>query len=71
MAAINYAHSIKVEALRRLGEILKAGPKNRGAEGIGPIAVPKRDHNTPTLAEMGLDKKTSALAYTTPTYMAA
>lgn len=40
-------------AIRRLGELLAAMPKAKGAAGIGPIAVPDRYRNadTPTLLE--------------------
>lgn len=59
--AINHAHSIKVYALQKLGEMLKATERNQGAKGIGKSAVPKENH-TPTLLELGIDKKISALA---------
>ena len=52
---------IKIEALRKLGEMLKDAPKNTGAAGIGTSAVPK-ENRTPTLADLGLDKKTSSIA---------
>lgn len=57
--AITYATSIKVEALAQLGRMLKEIPKNAGARGIGKSGVPVQN---PTLADMGLDKKTSKLA---------
>jgi phage N-6-adenine-methyltransferase len=62
--AVQYATSIKVEALAQLGRMLKETPKNKGANGViitGNKRVPVMD-DTPTLAEMGLDKKTSKLA---------
>lgn len=59
--AIGYAHAIKVEALRRLGEMLKDSPRNEGAKGIGTSAVPK-ENRTPTLNDLGIDKKTSSIA---------
>lgn len=64
--AIGYAHSIKIEALRRLGEILKDSPKAKGAPGpgrgkAGSPAGPAFDP-TPTYADSGLSKKTAALA---------
>lgn len=55
------AHSIKIDALRQLGEMLKNTPKNEGAKGIGKSAVPK-ENRTPTLKDLNLDKKTSAVA---------
>lgn len=66
--AVQYATSIKVEALAQLGRMLKETPKNTGARLIGGSetysggskVLPPDD--TPTLAEMGLDKKTSKLA---------
>ena len=46
----------------KLGAILAAAPMAKGAAGIGPNAVPERYRNdqTPTLAELGITKKTSA-----------
>jgi hypothetical protein len=65
--AIGIAHSIKLEALRKLGEMLKETPKNEGAKGLagggtrGSKKEPRVDE-APTLAELGLDKKTSSIA---------
>lgn len=62
--AITYATAIKVEALAQLGRMLKEMPKNHGANGTivtGTRRVPVTD-DTPTLTELGLDKKTSKLA---------
>ena len=42
-----------------MGERLAETPKNKGAMGIGTSAVPKENH-TPTLADMGINKKLSA-----------
>lgn len=58
------AASVKVEALRKLGEMLKAAPKNKGAKGS---AVANRNRaqvkdETPTLTDLGINKKTSAVA---------
>jgi hypothetical protein len=62
-SAIHQATSVKVEAMRKLGEILQTTPKATGAKGIGPIAVPKGNRNkTPTLEDLGLSKKESAVA---------
>lgn len=62
-SAINQATSVKVEAMRKLGEILRETPKNQGAKGS---AVPNRNRAnldaTPTLDELGLTKKESAVA---------
>lgn len=54
------AATVKVEALRKLGEMLLVAPKATGAKGIGKkSAVP--DGNR-TLGELGLTKKESAVA---------
>ncbi|MDN5941585.1 MAG: hypothetical protein L0H94_06865, partial [Nitrospira sp.] len=57
---INWAVEIKVRAERRAGEMLKAMPKNTGAKGVGPIAIPKKNSN-PTLASQGISLKDSML----------
>jgi DNA modification methylase len=57
--AVQYATSIKVEALRQLGNMLKETPLNSGARGYGKSGI---TNQYPTLAEMGLDAKTSKLA---------
>lgn len=57
--AIDFAHAIKIEALRKLGEMLKDTPKNAGSRGVGKSGVPLEN---PTLQELGLDKKTSSIA---------
>ena len=62
-STFQYATAIKIEALAQLGRMLRETERNRGAAGIGPIVVPKENHNEPpTLADLGLDKKTSKLA---------
>ncbi len=53
------AATVKVEALRKLGEMLAAAPKNEGARGVGKGGVPNRH---PTLDQLGLTKKESAVA---------
>ena len=64
--AIHYATSIKVEALAQLGRMLKETPRNKGAAGAGinqyTKEVQSQNDTTPTLANLGLDKKTSKLA---------
>ena len=74
--AIDYAHSIRIEALRRLGEILDATKAERAKGtrgrivrgGRGRIAPPggaetgPPGDDAPTLADLGLDKKTSSVA---------
>lgn len=66
--AVQYATSIKVEALRLLGTMLKETPRNKGTKLLGGSekysggAKVEPPDEIPTLAEMGLDKKTSKLA---------
>lgn len=66
--AEQYAASIKIEALAQLGRMLRETPRATGAAGFaGPgsgNAVPIENYvsSAPTLADMGLDKKTSSLA---------
>jgi N6-adenosine-specific RNA methylase IME4 len=62
---IGYAHSIKIEALARLGDLLSAMPKAKGAKGIGKSksAVPDEYRTqVDTYADLGIDKKTAAIA---------
>ncbi len=59
--AIRYAQEIKIEALRQLGNMLKETERQKPGEHWKK----KRYQNstvTPTLADLGLDKKTSSLA---------
>lgn len=58
--AIDYAHAVKIEALRRLGELLKDTPKSK-ARFDGTGKEPSKN-DALTLADMGLDKKTSSIA---------
>ena len=64
---IGYAHSIKSRALAKLGEFLQQMPKAEGTRGQGRpslggtrSAPPKS--SSATYAELGLDKKTAAVA---------
>lgn len=59
--ASDLALSIKVEALRKLGEMLTATPKAKGEIRRGTKTEP-RENEPPTLAELGLSKKESAVA---------
>ena len=66
--AEDLAASIKVEALRKLGEMLQAAPKAKGAKTVGgggfsggSVSAPPED-DAPTLADLGLTKKESAVA---------
>jgi N6-adenosine-specific RNA methylase IME4 len=63
--AIQYATSIKVEALRQLGNMLKETPRASGGQpyqerSTGTLLLPVE--NVPTLAELGIDKRVSKLA---------
>lgn len=57
--AVRYATEISLDAERKLGQMLRETPKNAGARGIGVSGVPPE---YPTIAELGIDKKTSARA---------
>lgn len=64
---IGYAHQIKTIALARLGELLKQMPKAKGAERGGrrkQIDGTRKEPSNmpPTYAELGIDKKTAAVA---------
>lgn len=59
--AIGRALSVKVDATRKLGEILKATPKAKARFDEGSKKVPSRNE-APTLQELGLSKKESAVA---------
>lgn len=61
------AATVKIEALRKLGEMLQNAPKAKGVRTVGgdsrsggSISAPPE--NTPTLADLGLSKKESAVA---------
>lgn len=56
----SYAHAFTVDALAQLGRMLKATPLNGGQIRRGSSLEPREE--APTLAELGLDKKTSSLA---------
>lgn len=57
------AASFHVDTMLLLGQALDAMDKNTGAKGIGTSAVPKMNHtHVPTLAELGIEKKTSMIA---------
>jgi len=61
--AIDYAHDIKIQALAQLGKQVAVMPKNVGAIAgkTGTKGVPVLDP-APTLADIGITKKESALA---------
>lgn len=61
------AVTVKVEALRKLGEMLQAAPKNEGRklagrDSFGGAKTEPPKNAPPTLAELGLTKKESAVA---------
>ena len=60
-AAVAMATSIKVEALRKLGEMLKATPKATGGD-AQRTRFQKSTESPETLAELGIDKKTISVA---------
>lgn len=62
--AIGRALSVKVDATRKLGEILKATPKATGTKGqlSGNVKKALPENSIPTLAELGLTAKESAVA---------
>ena len=70
--AIDYAHSIKIEALRQLGELLREAPKNIGTRGQlisrGVIGGSREGPpiDAPTLAEQGVTKKPRISRLTCP-----
>lgn len=66
--AANYAREVKVEALRQLGVMLKETPRAAARFDEGNKKEPSLN-TAPTLAELGLDKKTSSLPCKTTTYM--
>ena len=57
---IAFANAVKVEALRQLGEFLRDAPMNPGSRFGGSSQEPPE--KAPTLAEQGIDKKTSMVA---------
>lgn len=62
---IQYAVELKLDAERKLGEILRDTPKATGAAGIGkPESAVPDEYRTQaaTLADLGITKKTSAQA---------
>jgi len=67
--SIDYAYSIKIDALRKLGEMLQETPKNKGTKSqlsgknsSGGTKMEPPEEATPSLKELGLDKKTSSIA---------
>lgn len=61
--AVNYAYSIKIEALRKLGEMLKETPRNQGGNPKQLSTSTKREQvETPTLEELGVTRKEASIA---------
>jgi hypothetical protein len=56
---IQRAKALRLQAERKLGELLRQMPKQNGARGVGRSGVP---NGNPTLSEVGIDKKTSMRA---------
>lgn len=52
-------------AERRLGEMLRESERNKGAKGIGPIAVHSADSNIPTLPDLGISLEENCRALST------
>lgn len=61
LEAEQYAHELRIDAEIRLGEMLKDAPKNDGGRPRKTSTTPA-PVLTPTLADLGIDKKTSARA---------
>lgn len=61
--AVAHAREIEIKSEIKLGELLREMEKNKGAQGIGPIAVTRENRNAPpTLSDMGITKRESAEA---------
>jgi hypothetical protein len=64
--AARYAHAVKIDAMTLMGEFLKVAPKNEGTRtkggGTGAGGSMKEPPATPTLADLRIDKKSSATA---------
>jgi len=58
--AMAYALAIKIEALRKLGEMLAVTPKAK--PGTKPQFSSTLEPNSPTLAELGIDRKVAMVA---------
>ena len=61
--AILYATSIKVEALRQLGNMLKETERNRGGRPEKTCTKTEQVFDTPRLSELGIDRKISSLSH--------
>ena len=59
--AVGYANSIKIEAMRRLGEMWAEAPKNRGGMGSFNTCGSKQEPHA-TLSQLGIDKKVASIA---------
>ena len=59
---IQRAKGLRLQAERRLGEILRDMPKNPGALMRGSVVTEVNHGDSPTLAEIGIDKRTSSRA---------
>lgn len=62
---IGQAHALKIEALGRLGELLKQMPKNVGLKGSRVVSGSKREplkDKTPAYRDLGVSKKVASVA---------
>jgi len=57
--AIQHCRSYALLAERRMGEMLAATPRAKGARGIGPsiVVTPRNRNEPPTIAELGISKR--------------
>jgi DNA modification methylase len=61
--SIDYAHAVKIDAMRLLGEMLKETPKNKGGQPMQKRSTcPKKEQVAPTLPEVGINRKESSQA---------
>jgi site-specific DNA-methyltransferase (adenine-specific) len=60
--AIGYAHSIKIEALRLLGEMLRQTPRATGGQPYQSSTCSDMEQVAPTLPSLGIERKTSMIA---------
>lgn len=60
--SIRYAHAIKIEALRRLGTMLKETPDAKTGPKPKQLGSHMEPNSIPTLADLGINKKTSMTA---------
>ena len=64
---VSEAQTIEIDALRQLGDMLKATDRAKGTvlngkDSFGSTKMEPPKNDAPTLADLGIDKKTSSLA---------